>query len=106
MSDKTVCTRDVSKHFIQDIRQIINRGRAMAYASVNAVMIDTYWKIGQRIVEEEQHGSKRAEYGTGLIDHLADVLTAEYGNGFSARNLAYYKFTPTPPKMLSIYNWQ
>lgn len=91
MSDKTVCMGDVSKHLIQDIRQIINRGRAMAYASVNAVMIDTYWKIGQRIVEEEQHGSKRAEYGTGLIDHLADVLTAEYGNGFSARNLAYYK---------------
>ena len=91
MSDKTVYTGDVSYHLIQDIRQIINCGRAMAYASVNGVMIDSYWKIGQRIVEEEQHGSKRAEYGTGLLKKLAKVLSAEFGNNYDSRNLRNFR---------------
>ncbi len=91
MSNKTVNASDVSNHLIQDIRQIINRGRTMAYASVNAVLIDTYWKIGQRIVEEEQHGSKRAEYGTGLLKKLAQVLSAEFGNNYDVRNLRNFR---------------
>ena len=91
MEKKQEIQNAVSVNLLKDLRQIIARGRAVAYASVNAAMIDTYWKIGQRIVEEEQHGSKRAEYGTGLLNELSAVLTAEFGKGFGVRNLAYYK---------------
>ena len=49
---------------LQDLRSIIEKGRAMAYAAASTVMLDTYWNIGRRIVEEEQKGEKRAEYGT------------------------------------------
>lgn len=48
-------------------------------------MISTYWNIGRRIVEEEQHGKERAEYGKELIKMLAVELTHEFGNGFSER---------------------
>ncbi len=76
---------------VDDIKKIINNGRAMAYAAVNSQMIDTYWKIGRRIEEEEQHGNERAEYGKNLINQLAAELTNEYGNGFSARYLRAFR---------------
>jgi len=74
-----------------DIRQIIADGRQTAYTAVNAIITNTYWKIGQRIVEEEQQGNTRAEYGKKLLDTLAQELTLEFGCNYSARNLAYYK---------------
>ena len=82
MKKKQEIQNDISVNLLKDLREIIARGRAVAYAAVNAAMIDTYWKIGQRIVEEEQHGSKRAEYGTALIQHLAEQLCPDFGNGF------------------------
>ena len=91
MDKKEIIQNDVSLNLLKDLREIIARGRAVAYAAVNAAMIDTYWKIGRRIVEEEQHGSKRAEYGTGLLKEVSLALTEEFGNGFGVRNLAYYK---------------
>lgn len=54
-------------------------------------MITTYWNIGRRIVEEEQHGKERAEYGKELIKMLARELTQEYGNGFSDRYLRAFR---------------
>ena len=74
-----------------DIKKIISAGRAASYSSVNAIIIETYWKIGQRIVEEEQNGNTRAEYGASLIKSLAEKLSLEFGNSYNARNLAYYK---------------
>ena len=55
----------ISETLITDLKQIILQARQGAYAAVNACMISTYWKIGQRIVEEEQQGKTRAEYGKG-----------------------------------------
>ena len=81
----------VSETLVTDLKQIILQARQGAYAAVNACMISTYWKIGQRIVEEEQQGKTRAEYGKGLIEKLANVLTIDFGSNFNARNLAYYK---------------
>ena len=61
-------------------------------------MVETYWRIGQRIVEEEQKGQQRAEYGKQIIKQLSVALTHEYGKGFSARYLAYFrKFYLTVP---------
>lgn len=77
--------------FINDICSIIERGRQTAYAAVSKTAILTYWNVGKRIVEEEQRGRERAEYGTKLIKSLADELTPIYGNSYSKRNLDYYK---------------
>ena len=74
-----------------DICQIIDTGRQKAYAAVNNSMIETYWNIGRRIVEEEQQGKERAEYGERIIERLSEQLTHQYGKGFSARYLAYFR---------------
>ena len=76
---------------INDIKTIIEQGRQAAYSSVNLVMINTYWNIGRRIVEEEQNGDARAEYGKQLIDKIAVELTIEYGNNYEARRLRDYR---------------
>lgn len=76
---------------IIDVKSIIQQGRTTAYDAVNKAMVMTYWCIGKRIVEEEQHGNARAEYGKQLIAMLANELIREYGKGFSARNLANFR---------------
>lgn len=77
--------------FVSDIKQLIEQSRRTAYAAVNSIMIDTYWHIGQRIVEQEQQGEKRAEYGKQIIKMLSKELTSSYGRGWSVRNLQYIR---------------
>jgi len=85
---------------ISDIRNIIEHGRESAYSFVGNIMIETYWQIGRRIVEEEQQGRERAEYGEQLINNLSKQLTNEYGAGFSARYLrAFRKFYIVIPNL-------
>lgn len=74
-----------------DVCSIIEQGRKEAYASVKHKMIETYWNIGRRIVEEEQKGEARAEYGVQIIAQLSEQLTHQYGKEFSKRNLAYFR---------------
>lgn len=76
---------------INDLRKIIEQGRIQAYAAANQAAVLTYWHVGRRIVEEEQQGQARAEYGKQLIDNIAKQLTLEFGNGFSARRLREYR---------------
>ncbi len=76
---------------ISDIRDIITAGRDSAYSAASAAMIMTYWNIGKRIVEQEQSGEDRAEYGKHLISALSDELTKEFGKGFSERNLRNFR---------------
>lgn len=76
---------------VDDIKQIIDSGRNAAYAAVDATMIATYWHIGRRIVEEEQDGQERAQYGKELIKTLAKELTHAYGNGYSDRYLRAFR---------------
>lgn len=80
-----------SSGLIDEIREIIERGRSQAYASANQIVIQTYWNIGRRIVVEEQLGKQRAEYGKRLIANLAEQLSAIYGSNYSKRNLEYYR---------------
>lgn len=77
--------------FVNDIKKIVEQGRRAAYGAVNSVMINTYWHIGKRIVEQEQNGKERAEYGKQLIEILSKELTIAYGKGFSKRNLQYFR---------------
>ena len=77
--------------FVSDIQRIIEQGRKQAYAAANQLAVLTYWHIGRRIVEEEQHGKARAQYGTRLIKTLAEQLTPKYGSAFNKRNLDYFR---------------
>jgi len=88
------------KKFFSDISDILNVARARTYSVVNSVMVETYWKIGKRIFEEEQKGKNRAEYGEKLIENLSIYLTDSFGKGFSEGNLRnmriLYKTFPKP----------
>lgn len=81
----------INTRLYNDVCSIIDHGRREAYASVNKKMIETYWNIGRRIVEEEQNGAERAEYGAQIIERLSEQLTYRYGKGFSKRYLAYFR---------------
>ncbi|MEA1865339.1 MAG: DUF1016 N-terminal domain-containing protein, partial [Euryarchaeota archaeon] len=70
---------------------ILEQARANVVRSVNSEMVIAYWLVGREIVEEEQQGEKRAEYGTRLIEDLSDRLTDRYGKGFSTTNLGYFR---------------
>ncbi|MDE5807515.1 MAG: DUF1016 domain-containing protein, partial [Muribaculaceae bacterium] len=81
----------IPKEFVSDVRRIIDNGRQQAFTAASAISLATYWNIGRRIVEEEQKGNTRAEYGSRLIAGLAEDLTIEFGPGYNKRNLAYYR---------------
>ena len=70
-----------------DVSKIIDAARDSAARSVNAAMTAAYWLTGRRIVEFEQSGEERAEYGPALIERLAEDLTVRFGRGFSLQNI-------------------
>jgi predicted nuclease of restriction endonuclease-like (RecB) superfamily len=85
---------------IEDAKSIVENGRNTAYQSVNTAMVMTYWQLGKRIVEEEQKGQKRADYGKGLLQMLSNQLTEAFGKGFSTRALRQFRqFYLTFPKI-------
>jgi hypothetical protein len=73
------------------IRNILTEARNRAYQAINAAMVLAYWEIGRTVVEEEQHGAERADYGRQLVVELARRLTAEFGKGFDRSNLFHMK---------------
>lgn len=78
-------------NFYQDIRQLIEQARSHVKVAVNSTMVNLYWSIGKRIIEEEQGGEKRAEYGKALMKQLSNQLKEEYGEGYSVSNLKYFR---------------
>jgi predicted nuclease of restriction endonuclease-like (RecB) superfamily len=74
-----------------EIRAILTQARQKTYTVITAAMVETYWQIGRRIVEEEQQGAMRAKYGKRLLQELAEQLTQEFGSGFSISNLEYMR---------------
>jgi predicted nuclease of restriction endonuclease-like (RecB) superfamily len=73
------------------IRSIIAEARSKVYRSINTVLVSAYWEIGRLIVEDEQKGKRRAEYGKAVLKELAEKLTAEFGKGFDESNLRYMR---------------
>ena len=69
------------------MKEILKNARQKAYTAVNSAMVEAYWKIGRRIVEEEQSGRERAEYGKEILQNLSKELTEEFGKGYSYRTL-------------------
>lgn len=83
--------KEIDNTFYNDIRTILQQARNKAYSAVNYAMVEAYWSIGKRIVEEEQKGKGRADYGANLIKNLSIALNAEFGKGFSIANLKNFR---------------
>ena len=73
--------------FYHEISEMLKQSRNATYRAVNIIMVQTYWQIGKRIVEQEQYGQNRANYGDHLIVNLSRYLTDTFGKGFSEANL-------------------
>ena len=78
---------EIKKDIYQEIHDLLHNARQNIISNINSTMTKTYFLIGKRIVEEEQDGNKRAEYGKNLIKMLSEKLTKEFGKGFSETNL-------------------
>lgn len=72
---------------LTSIRELLSTGRKQVAQTVNATMVQTYWQIGRLIVEDEQQGEARAEYGKAVLKNLSTSLTDEFGKGFDTSNL-------------------
>lgn len=83
--------RKNEEHLFAQIKQMLDNARRNIAHTVNAATIEAYWQVGKYIVEYEQAGNVKAEYGKGVIDRLSKRLTVEYGGGFSTTNIRYMR---------------
>lgn len=89
----------------QRIREILESARANVARTVNTAQVIANWLIGREIVEEEQRGKKRADYGEQLLGELSTMLQAEFGKGYSATNLRWFRqFYLQYPKLVEIHH--
>ena len=99
----------IRNNFISDIRDIIETAKTNAVRSVDFQRVIMYWRMGERIVVEEQQGKARAEYGSYLLQNLAKQLEPEYGSGFSVRQLErarrFYRTFPIASALRTQFNW-
>ena len=79
------------KFLVNDLKTIVSKARSKAFAAVNYSLVERNWRIGKRIVEEEQNGEARAEYGKHIIEVASAALTEEFGKGFSETNIMNFK---------------
>ncbi len=100
---------ELAEIFISDIRTIILSARESAIRSVDAIRVQMYWKLGERIFIEEQKGQDRAEYGAYLLQNIATEIEKEFGSGFSVRQLErarqFYRTYPIATALRTQLNW-
>lgn len=111
MPDNNIAKSNIpaSGHLFAEIRQILIGARQTAYKAVNFAMVTAYWNIGRLIVEDEQQGSTRAEYGKAVLADLSVRLTEEFGKGFTEANLRnmrqFYQCFPNCYALRSELTW-
>lgn len=92
-----------------EIKETLLQSRNQAYSAVNFAMVQAYWQIGRIIVEHEQNGSLRADYGKNVLQDISEKLQQEFGNGFSVRNLQqmkkFYAMFPNTNALRSQLTW-
>jgi hypothetical protein len=97
------------ENLLFQISDTYSSGRQKAVMAVNSSMVETYWKIGQYIVEFEQGGNVKAKYGTALLENLSSDLSRSHGKGFSRSNLNYmrlfYQFYPNCETLSHKLTW-
>lgn len=106
---KTIVAAGLMSPLAGRITAIIESARGRVQTVVNQEMVCAYWEIGREIVEEEQRGEKRAEYGKALIENLSKELTGRYGKGFTASNLLtmrrFYQTYPIQHALRAELSW-
>ena len=99
----------MSQKFYTDVCSILEGTKVSISKAINSEMVKAYWEIGKKIVEEEQKGKGRAQYGENLIKELSRKLGCDYGKGFSATNIKnmrqLYLFFPTKNKLRPELSW-
>lgn len=92
---------------LQSIEQALRDGRNQVAYAVSHTILETYWRIGQSIIEHEQKGLEKAEYGSDVLNRLSADLSVRYGKGFSRGNIFYmrklyltYQKVQTPSELL------
>ncbi|GHT17621.1 DUF1016 domain-containing protein [Bacteroidia bacterium] len=99
----------LSNDFVSDIRNIITTSKINAVRSVDFERVAMYWRLGERILVEEQQGQERAEYGSYLLRNLAAKIEPEFGSGFTVRQLErarqFYRTYPIASAVRSQFNW-
>jgi len=78
-------------HLLDNISETFTDGKVKAFNAANIALVETYWKIGQHIVEFEQDGNAKAEYGAGLLEKLSKDLSLKFGKGFSLSNIKRFR---------------
>ena len=105
----TTANNRQSSAIYTEISEILQSARNKAYTAINTAMVDAYWLIGRRIVEEEQGGAARAEYGKKQLQQLSKQLTAEFGKGFDVRNLrnmrTFFQIFPNRNALRTDLSW-
>ena len=91
MNNELLTAGNLYGSLINDIGNILVEARGKICREINSVMVDAYWNIGKYIVEYEQKGEERAEYGSNLLNRLSKDLTRLYGKGFGKSNLLYIR---------------
>lgn len=110
-SDKSIVpeTPKILDDLVERLRLIIAQARQQALRAVDLIQVHTCWEMGRHIVEFEQGGTERAQYGTRLLPRLAERLTAEFGKGFDERNLrhmrAFFQTFPIWDAVRSELSW-
>ncbi|MCZ7558502.1 MAG: PDDEXK nuclease domain-containing protein [Bacteroidia bacterium] len=109
MSDEDLTTDSGYQHLLQKISEVYSTGQIRATQAVNVQITETYWQVGRDIVEYEQGGSTRAEYGKRLVANLARDLTLRHGKGFSRSNVmmmrAFYLAFPKVQTLSGQLSW-
>jgi len=99
----------VPPQLLNDLRSLLKQSRQQLQQNINTTMVHTYWQVGHLIVEQEQQGSERAAYGKQVLNQLSNVLTAEFGKGFDARNLrnmrSFYQVFPNWNAVRTNLSW-
>ena len=91
MSKRLSKKKNSYEYLLTAIGELLTQGRKTAYTAVNKVLVQTYWQVGRHIVEYEQQGKEKADYGSKLLDTLSKDLTLAYGKGFSRSHIIYMR---------------
>ena len=86
-----MCEITDNNSFVSDLKTIVGSAREYSYRAANTMQVVSNWLIGWRIVEQEQHGKQRAEYGKQIIKQASEALTAEFGKGYSETALRRFR---------------
>ncbi len=102
-------TMEIQNNIYQTVKEIILFSRQRVYRMANSALLETYWQIGKIIVEDEQNGRHKAEYGNATLKNLAQQLTLEFGRGFDYTNLTnmrkFYQAFPILDALRQELSW-